>query len=162
VTAPDRVAVRLLGFPLQVYLRALEHSNELMREFSLIAMSRADDDRPPLPKRLVQLVERLTHDYAGVTDEADAQRDEALEAGLESVDLIYLVPPAAGEASRVLGAMLDEADDYCRNGGTLLTLATPAEAKRFRDWYLGEFIGQVVGAEPTPWPDFAGTAPTRR
>jgi hypothetical protein len=157
----NRVPVRLLRFPLQVYVRALEHGNELMREFTLIAMSQAYGDTPPLPHRLVQLIEALTHEYSGVTDEADAQRDEAVDAGLESTDLMYLVPPSVGAASRALGALLDEADDYCRQGGTLLTLATPPEAKRFRDWYLGEFTRQVTGAEPIPWPDY-DAAPNRR
>jgi hypothetical protein len=154
VTAPEQVEVRIVGFPLHVYARALEHSNELMREFALIALGQQEDDSPAVPRRLMHLVDALTQEYAGVTDETDAQRDEALDAGLESVDLVYRVPPGTAEASRVLAAMLEEADDYCRNGGSLLTLATPPEAKRFRDWYLGEFVRQVGGAEPLPWPEY--------
>ncbi|MDP9241005.1 MAG: hypothetical protein M3O55_10285, partial [Actinomycetota bacterium] len=120
----DRVTVQLLNFPLVDYRRSLEHGTELMREFTLIAMSQRDDESRPLPARLVQLVEALTRDYAGMTDAADAQRDEALEAGLESVDLTYHVPAGVAAASRDLAALLDEADEYCRDGGALLTLAT--------------------------------------
>lgn len=101
------------------------------------------------------MVSALTAEYAGATGEADAERDAALAAGAESVDLTYHVPPAAAEASRALGALLDEADEFCRAGGALLTLATPPEARRFREWYLQEFVGQVAGAAPTPWPDYA-------
>jgi len=36
----------------------------------------------------------------------------------------------------------------------LLTLATPAEAKSFRDWYLGQFVGRIEGQPPLPWPEF--------
>jgi len=52
--------------------------------------------------------------------------------------------------------MLDEADDYCRRGDHLLTLATPAEELRFRRWFVGEFVEQLGGAAPTPWPAYAG------
>ncbi len=173
----DRVQVTIRGFPLPIYQRSLEHGNELIREFALIALSQAAEDSPPLPARLIELVDTLTRDYAGVTDSADAQRDRALDARLESVDLVYLVPVAAAEASRQIAGLLDEADDYCRSGETLLTLATPPDVKRFRDWYFGEFVRQISGAEPLPWPDYgqpentqpdrtesdrAGTKPDRR
>jgi len=162
VSTPERITVHILGFPLPLYQRSLEHSNELLREFALIGLSQKEGDSRPLPSRLIELVDALTRDYAGVTDEADAQRDEALEAGLEVIDLTYLVPAGVAEASQALGAMLDEADEYCRRGGTLLTLATPPETKQFRDWYLGEFTAQVAGAEPTPWTAYVGALPDRR
>ncbi|MEP6696234.1 MAG: hypothetical protein ABJA34_05055 [Pseudonocardiales bacterium] len=90
MTAPDRTAVHILGSPLKLHQRSLEHGNERMREFTLI----------------------------------------------------------------------DEADNYCRQGGTLLTLATPPEVKVLRHWYLGEFLRQGSGSPPIPWPVFIGS--TRR
>lgn len=162
MNATDTVTVRILGFPLADYRQSLEHGTELLREFALIALSQRDDDSRPLPARLVELVDALTRDYAGVTDAVDAQRDEPLEAGLESVDLTYEVPPGAAEASQALSALLDEADDYCRDGGALLTLATPPETKVFRKWYLGEFVNQVAGGAPTPWPDYVNALSDRR
>ena len=50
--------------------------------------------------------------------------------------------------------MLDEADESCTRGDHLLTLATPEEL-RFRCWFIGEFVAQINGAPPTPWPDVA-------
>jgi hypothetical protein len=50
--------------------------------------------------------------------------------------------------------MLDEADEYCRRGEHLLTLETPPELVRFRRWYLQEFVNQIAGAAPEPWPDY--------
>lgn len=155
MTPTDRVSVRLIGFPLQVYGRSLEHSAELLREFSLIALGQRDGHNPALPARLLAIIDALTQDYAGVTDATDARRDQALEAALESIDLTYLVPPSAGEACRALRAVLEEADEFCESGESLLTLATPAEARRFRDWYFDEFISQIAGAAPTPWPAYA-------
>lgn len=150
--------VRLLGFPLPIYAEAQEHHADLMREFSLIALGEQQHSDPTVPVRLLELVNQLTQDFAGATSDADRQRDAALTVGAESVDLTYRVPPAAAEASRALGAILDEADEFCRTGGALLTLATPAEARRFREWYLQEFVDQVAGAAPTPWPEYARAA----
>lgn len=155
--------VRLIEFPLGVYRQAKEHGDELVREFSLIAMQEQDSPSPTVPGRLLELVEALTRDYGTISTEVELERDEALEAGLPSIDLTYRVPPAVAEASLALGAMLDEADDFCRSGGALLTLATPPVAKRFRDWYLQEFVSQLSGAEPTPWPKYArGGSATER
>jgi hypothetical protein len=58
--------------------------------------------------------------------------------------------------------MLDEADEYCRSGQALLTLETPPDAKLFRQWYLDEFIGQLSGAPPTPWPEYAAAVESGR
>lgn len=147
--------VHLIEFPLPIFRRAQEHGDELVREFSLIALAEQDQPDPTVPVRLLELVKAVTREYGSVSTEVEQQRDAALEAGLDSIDLIYRVPPAVAEASLVLGAMLDEADDFCRLGDALLTLATPPEAKRFRDWYLQEFVAQLSGADPTPWPQYA-------
>ena len=80
--------------------------------------------------------------------------EEALERGESEIDLTYHVPPAAAGAAQQLGDMLDEADEYCRRGNHLLTLATPAEELRFRRWFISEFVDQLRGAPPTPWPDY--------
>lgn len=154
--------VRLVGFPLAIHEQAQEHHSDLMREFSLIALGEDNHHDAAVPVRLLELVKQLTQDFGGAANEGDLQRDAALEAGLDSVDLTYRVPPAAAEASRALAAMLDEADDFCRSGDALLTLATPPAVRLFRDWYLQEFISQLGGAEPTPWPDYASAAAQQR
>jgi hypothetical protein len=53
--------------------------------------------------------------------------------------------------------MLDEADEFCRQGKHLLTLATPPDLRRYRQWFLGEFVAQIGGRPPTPWPLFAAS-----
>ena len=140
--------VRLLGFPLRLHQRAVEHHEELMREFRLMSLDppRAGD----VPHRLVQLIAELTAVYGGVSSATDAERDAALARGEESVDLTYRVPPEVAEACLRLDEMLDEADEFCR-ADHLLTLAAPPDAVVMRKWYLGEFVSQLAGAEPTPW-----------
>ena len=144
--------VRILSFPLPVYQRATEALEGLRREFALMAMGAPDPDA--VPDRLEQLIAALTDEFDGVSAEPDRLRDEALARGEEVVDeLIHDVPAAVAGACVALSGMLDEADDFCRRGDLLLSLASTPEAIAFRRWYLGEFTGQIAGLPPLPWPE---------
>lgn len=145
----DLREVRLIGFPLALSARSQEHHEELMREFQLLALD--PDAAHSVPHRLVLLIEDLTTSYAGFTDAPNAARDAAYERGDEVIDLTYRVPATVGEAALELNRMLDEADDFCRDSGRLLTLAAPADAAALRHWQLTEFAAQLDGAAPTSW-----------
>lgn len=152
--------VRVLRIPLGVYARSTQHIDELMREFALITLD-ADRDRAstdsarPVPHRLMDLVNELTASFSAFTADVEAERDAAIARGAEEIDLTYQLPVAAADASRRLGEMLDEVDDYCRSGQHLITLATPPESLAFRRWYLEEFIAQIEqGRDPMPWGDY--------
>jgi hypothetical protein len=151
-SAPDDlVTVRILDFPLLLWVRAQEHQDDLVREFTLIALDPdTTESRRSVPASFLTLVEAVSRRYGGTTVAADVTRDDALARGERSVDLDYVVPPAARAAALDLGAMLDLADEFCRSEH-LLTLETPLVARRFRDWFLGEFVAQIDGAAPTPW-----------
>lgn len=152
------VQVRLIGFPVRVYAQAQEHADDLMREFALLTLAQDDDEQlHATPRRLLRLVDDLTERY-GSNGAADAQRDAAVASGEGQVDLVYPVPRSARDSCILLSEMLDAADEYCRRGEHLLTLATPMEAKRFRDWYLGEFVAQIDGRRPTPWSAYAASS----
>lgn len=157
MTAPaaGRVAeVRLVGFPLDVYAAAAEHHAALTREFRLVAYGeRQGTTEGSLPARLLELVQELTGRYAGLTDQQDAVRDRALAEGRAEVDLVFHLPVGVRDACVALDRMLDEADEFCRSGD-LLTLATPWPLVLFRRWYLSQFVHQIDGAPPEPWPDF--------
>jgi hypothetical protein len=157
MTGQDAVVdVHLLQFPVQLWGRAREHSDALQREFALMSMSSsgasAGGDRP-VPVRLVELMNRLRAQYSTTTAAPEALLEASLEQGREVVDdLVYTVPVAAGEASAQVRATFDEADEFCRQGKHLLTLETPDELVAFRHWYLDEFIRQLAGEVPRPWP----------
>jgi hypothetical protein len=168
--------IELLGLPVQVHARAAEHGQELQRELTLVhhqleqehdraaelldgAFGTGAGSRASVPRRLVELTEALQGRYAGYTTEQEQLLDEALEAGLQSIDLVYRVPVDVGDASAALGAMLDEADAYCREGKHLLTLATPPEALAYRRWYLEQFIDQAAGRPPRSWSDWLSQHP---
>lgn len=153
----ELVEVRLLGFPLDVYERAQEHGDGLVRELMLIAQSSPQEHEVPV--RLTAIVAELSSRFAGFGDDTDAVRDAAIDRGEQSIDLEYLLPRAAGAACVHLGDILDQADEYCRQGEHLLSLTTPPESLAFRRWFLGEIVRQVDGAAPTSWPDHLAEHP---
>jgi hypothetical protein len=147
------VDVHLIQLPVAVWARAQQHADELLREFVLLAQQLRRDKATAtaVPIRLVQLVEELSGSYGSFSEEQEARLFEAAASGEAELDLTYQVPAAAGAAARHLGDLLNEADEYCRTGEHLLTLETPPELVRFREWFLEEFRRQTAGEQPTPW-----------
>lgn len=153
----DLVDVALLRLPMDVWSRSQEHSDSLMREFALIASdAQADPEGSHVPTRLLTLVERLNAGYAGFTGEQENQLYAAADAGIPEIDLNYRVPRAVRDAVEDLRSLLEAADEYCRAGRHLLTLATPADLVRFRNWFLDQFAEQADGGAPVAWPDYRG------
>lgn len=148
--------VHLLQVPVRIWAATQEQTDALLREFALIAaeLHAPDDGHVAVPARLTQLIDALTTEYEGVSTEQEEQLYAAAAAGEPSIDLHFRVPAAAAEASKQLGDMLDEADEYCRAGRHLLTMAATDEQVRFRWWYLQQFIDQIEGKPPVAWPDY--------
>jgi hypothetical protein len=149
--AGELVEVSLLQLPLEVWQRTQEHVDGLVREFALIAQD--EEAKLATPGRLLAQVQQLSAGVGGFSESQRIQMEEALARGEAEIDLTYQVPPAAAGAAQQLGDMLDEADEYCLRGDHLLTLATPEEELRFRHWFISEFVDQLGGAPPTPWPE---------
>lgn len=146
------VEIRLLRLPLDVWQRTQEHIDGLLREFTLIVQD--EEARAATPGRLLALIDEVSAGYGQFSAEQRLQMEAALERGEREMDLRYEVPPAVGGAAQQLGDMLDAADEYCRRGSHLLTLATPPTELRFRKWFISEFVDQIAGKPPTPWPDY--------
>jgi hypothetical protein len=144
------VEVRLLGLDLEDHRRSSQHHDELFREFAIIASSEADDAATPV--RLMSLIDELTSQYAGLTQNANEELQAAVERGDAHIDLVFHLPAAVSAAVERFHELLDEADEYCRSGD-LLTLAPPPDAVAFRRWYLDEFVRQIAGEAPRPWPE---------
>ena len=148
----DLRTVRLVGLPIALFLRAREHHDELIREFTLMAI-RSDGmaaNGTALPPRLRELVDILGRRFGASTSRADMERDAAIERGDATVDLIYHVPASLGDDLKMLTLLMDDADEFCRMG-TLLTLPRDANMVAFGHWYNNEFLRQIDGLPPTPW-----------
>lgn len=145
--------IQMRRYPLRLSLRSRAQVEELLREFQLLEISRTSGgggDRT-LPQRLIELVDQFTQQFAGRMDEIEAIRAAALERGEVEMDLLYEIPASARESIVVLGELLDECDEYCRSDSYLLTLETPPDIVAFRKWSIGEVVGQIDGAQPSPW-----------
>ena len=149
----DVATIRLLRYPLRHYVRSREHFDELLRELQLVDLGiQAGTTHLDLPQRLQALVDQLTTRYRARVDELDALRSAAIERGEVSMDLVYELPVEAKASVEQIAALLEECDEFCRNGSHLLTLATPPDMAEFRRWNLDEIRRQIDGGEPTPWP----------
>lgn len=156
MSAGELREVHLLSLPVQLWAASQEHVDELVREFTLMAAAaeRSGVADSAAPARLLGLVAELTGRFAGSADAQRARLFAAAAAGEESIDVVHLLPPAAGAASAQLGGALDAADAYCRTGQHLLTLATPDDLVLFRHWYLQQVVDQLAGEDPVPWPAY--------
>jgi hypothetical protein len=152
----DLYEVRILQMPVPVWSRSQEQHDALMREFALMSVPTEESERQRhVPTRLTQLIDTLTADFEGVATEQEQRLFDAAAAGEPVIEeLVYTMPRAVVPASKALGEMLDEADEYCRQGKHLLTLAADEELVRFRRWYLDQFIEQADGKPPVAWPDY--------
>jgi len=146
----DLVEVRLIGIPLSLHRLASEHQDGLKREFAFLA-GQADADPTGIPARLLTLSRELQENFQSFSSGPAAELDEALNAGEEQIDLLFLVPPSAAGAARLLADLLEEADAYCLTGKDLLTLVAPGHIVTYRNWFLDEFVRQINGERPRPW-----------
>jgi anti-sigma regulatory factor (Ser/Thr protein kinase) len=147
--AGSLVPVRLLGVPVRVLAASREQHDSLMREFRLLALA-GGPGRPDVPTRLVDLTQTLGVRFAAARARPDDDFERAVEQGLDTVDLVYHVPPGAAEGGRQLEALMTEADEFCRTA-QLMTLARTPVMVRFARWYLGQFLEQASGRSPTRW-----------
>ena len=140
--------VRLLNVPVRILEAGRRHHEELMHEFSLLAVQ--EDIADDVPKRMLDLIETLGRRYAETSERSDAQVDAALARGDDTVDVTYEVAAHVVEAADFLAALLDEADAFCARE-QMLTLQRSQIVKDFTKWYLDEFRRQLSGETPRPW-----------
>jgi len=148
---PDLRTVVLLGVPVGLYRQAQERHEELMRELALVDLSTSDQ----LPRRLLDMVAELRRSYGRFTEAQQGHLAQAVARGDQTIDLHFSVPASVGRAAADFLAVLDESDEFCRNGDLLALDITPS-LYRLRHWYFEQFIAQIAGEPPTPWRETDG------
>lgn len=139
--------VRLLGAPVRVWAAGRDHHDDVLRELALLALSQ---ERGGLPARLGALVSDLGERYGAATARPTVEIDEALAAGVDTVDLTFHVPSGVVAGADELEALMDEADAFCASE-QLLTVRRSNTVRAFSAWYLDELRRQVAGEPPRPW-----------
>ena len=148
------IQVELLEMPLELRNRAQQHSDELLREMTLIALQGSSTHE--LPVRLTRLAAEVQANFSAFTATSEAAIDAAVDRGDAVVPrIVYRVPATISAYCRHLIEILEETDEYCRAGEYLLALAWPADIYAYRMWALLEFERQIAGEPPTTWPQFA-------
>jgi hypothetical protein len=156
VTDDGLADVTLLDTPIELRARSQQHSDELLREMALIALQIREGDGEALPVRLTELVTEVQLTYGRFSAQTDAELDEAAARGDKVAPrIVYTVPRRVGPFARHLIEILEETDEFCREGSYLLALASPPDIHAFRVWALTEFERQIAGEEPMSWPDYA-------
>ena len=151
--------VWLLRYPVELGMSTVEHVEDWMREFRLMALGRDGGTvTHDVPARLAAMVDALTRRYGAELSEPDRVRAAAAARGEATVDLVYPVRDDEGEAVvRGWQAMLAEVDEYCR-AEDLLTLQRTPEQVRLQDWVCEQFLRQLRGEPPEPWTPRAAPA----
>ena len=143
--------VRLIGVPLGIRARATEHEQDLLRELALVQLSADADGLSSAPSRLLNIADELRLNYGSAGAQATAEMEAAFDRGEKSADVVYTVPRAVRPVLRRAAHTLHEAEEFCRQGQYLLTLAPPAEVVAYRAWVFDEFDRQLDGEDPVPW-----------
>src|SRR5262245_44653293 len=144
----DRRVV-LVDLPVRLWDRARQHADALVREFALLPVEAGGVN--DLAARLAVIAAESETEYAHLNPAAEDQVESALRRGDERVTVEVHVPEAFRQHILASVPVLMEVDEYCRSGA-LLSLETPDELRAYWFWYLGEFVRQIDGADPTAWP----------
>ena len=152
----DEMSIEVLGVPLRSFVEFQRHYRELRREVRLLALAHEVDY--PLAKDLADLFGTLDRDLReGIGAE---QIEQALQSGAATADLRVAMPRATAATIGRFIELLDLADAFCREE-RLLSLARTADQRQFQRWFLGEFVRQQDGQQPTAWAG-AGTGAAAR
>ncbi len=141
----------LRDYPLRLWAQQQEHYDALLREFQLLLVGEAASDRHHAPRQLVDLADMFTTRFGPLLDAINAERQAALDRGLDRIDSVVPLVEGAPELLRQVEQVMDAVDEYCRSGD-LLVLPRSPELLALNSWSLGELVRQYEGGEPTPWP----------
>ena len=141
--AQEMRTVRLENLPVAALVAVRRHADNLLHELRLIASGLATGTLDAeVPRRLARLIAELNDRLASPRLISRLVVDDAAARGEETVTLALRLPGDAAFVIEQYGALLDEADEYCRRG-QLLTLCLPAELVEFRRKLLDDIGRQL-------------------
>ena len=150
-TTPVRIGV-LRDYPLRLWAEQEEHTQALLREFSLLLIG-ADSGplRDAAPGRPVVLANLFQSRFGLLLQSISSERQAAYDRGQDRMDSLIPLVEGAPELLEQVRQVLDDADDFCRTGDLLL-LPRPPHLVALSAWVHAELVAQYGGAAPTPWP----------
>lgn len=148
---PQVAQVVLLNYPVSLGAAQNERTNDLLREFALMALSGVHPDAAPALARLERLAGDMVTKYGDQLAEPAAELQRALAAREPTTVLRYALLPVTRTVILDYARMMEEIDAYCL-GAALITLQPAPDIYALRRWTVEEFVRQYDGAAPRPWP----------
>jgi serine phosphatase RsbU (regulator of sigma subunit)/anti-sigma regulatory factor (Ser/Thr protein kinase) len=158
--AETRYTVRLGAVPTDLLLAAKAHIDNVVREFTLARAGDGLHSDPEMTAHFGDLIETVTSGFADARAEIKRQAVEAAGRGDAHTELVLTLPLSAADAGEQYLLALDEADAYAR-AARLLTLATPAAHRVFRQWYVQSLVNQLRAQARNEEPPALRTFPQR-
>ena len=148
----DASTAVLRDYPLRLWEEQNQYFDGVLREFQLLLLAEEQGAAEhPAPRRLVELAELLRDRFGGVLQTANAERQAAVDAGLDRIDshlpLFDGLPAVLDQVRDVL----EETDAFCEQQ-SLLALPRPPHLIAFATWAGEQLRSQYSGGSPTPWP----------
>jgi anti-sigma regulatory factor (Ser/Thr protein kinase) len=144
----DLVPVRLLGVPPALVQHYRKRWLELVREMQLVALG-APSHQQEVAHRFCAAAQAV-HTDLYVIERAELGYTTLTEDGV-AVDAAFEVPRSARQAYVEIRDLARELEaDWAE--AKLLFVHPGPQAEQLREWWTGEFIAQIEGADPTPWP----------
>lgn len=149
VDGDETVQVILLGVPPMVVQHYRKRWLELVREMHLVALADPSPQQE-MARRFCAAAQTLHNDLYVIERSTTGYAPALIEPGAE-VDAVFDVPRSLRQAFVDLRDLARELEAHWA-GGRLLFVHPGPQAAQLREWWVGEFIGQIDGEEPTPWP----------
>jgi anti-sigma regulatory factor (Ser/Thr protein kinase) len=141
------VRVWLLGVPLRVVHHYRKRWLELVREMQLLALT-SPSPQQEMAQRFCDAAKLVYSDLYVV--ERSAMGFTPISDDGATVDAVFDVPRSRRQVFLDIRDMARELEQ--RWAGIELLFVHPGkQAVRLREWWLGEVIKQLDGADPTPW-----------
>lgn len=142
----------LRDYPLRLWQLQQEHTDAVLREFSLLLGGHeAGLTAGSPPEQLLQLAEMFTVRFGPLLTAINETRQQAVREGLDRMDSVVPLVEGTPELLAQVRTVMTAVDEFCNNGD-LLTLARPPELAELSNWSMNELVVQYEGGEPTPWP----------
>ena len=142
----ERMSLRLLGVPASCSASCAATTSRYAGSCACSRSPRPATTRsPPRPREIFNRADRERRTVTGIS-----RLDQAINDGVEQVDLDYSVPATTPATMARIRDLLDEvyrvfSDDH------LLALRPPDVLVDLQRWYFTEFERQGSGEDPIPW-----------
>ena len=141
----------LLDYPLRIWARQQEHTDEVLREFMLLLSGEESGTTASAPAQLVGLATMFSTSFGALIDQLTVRRQERYDAGDDRMDLTMPLPRSTPQLMERVAQVWAVVDDYC-SSGELLALARTAEVVALMSWSAEQLTRQARGEQSQPWP----------